>query len=146
MVILFRGMTRVSSVNIMYRYGPDDRAIGVLSPAEAKDCSSYVCCVQTGSGAHPAPLSNEYRRSFPRGLGVTLTNYPHPVLRTWMSRSYTSSLPWSSIAVLRDCCYSVVVRGFDVVNLQNGISNPFWMNTGSAATLMKTKEYITWYK
>jgi hypothetical protein len=34
-------------------YGLDDRAIGVLSPAGAKDFSSSPC-VQTGSGAHPA--------------------------------------------------------------------------------------------
>jgi hypothetical protein len=34
-------------------YGLDDQAIGVLSPAGAKDFSS-ILCVQTGSGAHPA--------------------------------------------------------------------------------------------
>jgi hypothetical protein len=33
--------------------GLDDRAIGVRSPAGAKDFSSSLC-VQTGSGAHPA--------------------------------------------------------------------------------------------
>jgi hypothetical protein len=33
-------------------YGLDDRAIGVRSPAEAKDFSSSLR-VQTGSGAHP---------------------------------------------------------------------------------------------
>jgi hypothetical protein len=39
----------------------DDRAIGVRSPAGAKDFSS-ILCVQTGSGAHPA--------SCPMGTGV----------------------------------------------------------------------------
>jgi hypothetical protein len=34
-------------------YGLDDRAIGVRSPAGAKDFSSSLC-VQSGSGAHPA--------------------------------------------------------------------------------------------
>jgi hypothetical protein len=34
-------------------YGLDDRAIGVRSPAEAKDFSS-ILCIQTDSGAHPA--------------------------------------------------------------------------------------------
>jgi hypothetical protein len=34
-------------------YGLDDRAIGVRSPAKAKDFSS-ILCVQNGSGAHPA--------------------------------------------------------------------------------------------
>jgi hypothetical protein len=37
----------------MYDYGLDDRAIGVRSPAEAKDFS-FGLFVQTGSGAHPA--------------------------------------------------------------------------------------------
>jgi hypothetical protein len=34
-------------------YGLDDRAIGVLYSAGAKNFSSNLC-VQTGSGAHPA--------------------------------------------------------------------------------------------
>jgi hypothetical protein len=46
-------MSRVSSVSTVSDYGLDDRAIGVLSPAEAKDFSS-ILCVQTGSGAHSA--------------------------------------------------------------------------------------------
>jgi hypothetical protein len=37
----------------VYDYGLDDRAVGVRSPAGAKDFSS-ILCVQTGSGAHPA--------------------------------------------------------------------------------------------
>jgi hypothetical protein len=41
-----------SSVSIVSDYGLDDRAIGVRSPAGAKDFSS-ILCVQTGSGAHP---------------------------------------------------------------------------------------------
>jgi hypothetical protein len=41
-------------------YGLDDRAIGLRSPAGAKDFSS-ILCVQTGSGAHPA--------SYPMGTG-----------------------------------------------------------------------------
>jgi hypothetical protein len=45
---------------------PGDRAIGVRSPAEAKDFSSNLC-VQTGSGAPPSLLYNGYRGSFPRG-------------------------------------------------------------------------------
>jgi hypothetical protein len=45
--------SRVSSVSIVSDYGLDDRAIGVRSPAVAKNFSSSLC-VQTGSGAHPA--------------------------------------------------------------------------------------------
>jgi hypothetical protein len=43
----------VSSGDIVSDYGLDDRAIGVRSPAGAKNFSSSLC-VQTGSGAHPA--------------------------------------------------------------------------------------------
>jgi hypothetical protein len=43
----------LSSGSIVSDYGLDDRAIGVRSPAGAKDFSSSLC-VQSGSGAHPA--------------------------------------------------------------------------------------------
>jgi hypothetical protein len=46
-------MSRVSSGSIVSDYGLDDRAIGVRSPAGAKDFS-YSLFVQTGSAAHPA--------------------------------------------------------------------------------------------
>jgi hypothetical protein len=42
-----------SSGSIVSDYGLDDRAIGVRSPAGAKDFSSSLC-VQTDSEAHPA--------------------------------------------------------------------------------------------
>jgi hypothetical protein len=45
--------SRVSSGSIVSDYGLDDWAIGVRSPAGAKDFSSSLC-VQIGSGAHPA--------------------------------------------------------------------------------------------
>jgi hypothetical protein len=46
-------MSRVSSGSTVSDYGLDYRAIGVRSPAGAKDFSS-ILCVQTGSVAHPA--------------------------------------------------------------------------------------------
>jgi hypothetical protein len=46
-------LSRVSSGSIVSDYGLDDRAIGVRSPAGAKDFSS-ILCVHTGSGDHPA--------------------------------------------------------------------------------------------
>jgi hypothetical protein len=49
-----------SSVSIVSDYGLEDRAIGVRSPAGAKDFSSSLC-VQTGSEAH--------RASCPMGTG-----------------------------------------------------------------------------
>jgi hypothetical protein len=47
-------------------YGLDDRAIGVRSPAGAKDFSS-IHCVQTGSGAYPASCPRGTGGSFLRG-------------------------------------------------------------------------------
>jgi hypothetical protein len=47
--------SRVSSGSIVSDYGLDDRAIGVRSPAGAKDFSSGLC-VQTGSGATQPPV------------------------------------------------------------------------------------------
>jgi hypothetical protein len=76
-------------------YGLDDRAIGVLSPAGAKDFSSSLC-VQTGSGAHPASCkmgTGVLSPGVKRGRGVMMTTHPHLVPRSWMSRSYTSSPP-----------------------------------------------------
>jgi hypothetical protein len=55
-----------SSVSIVSGYGLDDRAIEVRSPARAKDFSCSVC-VQTGSGAHPAPCTMGTRGPFPGG-------------------------------------------------------------------------------
>jgi hypothetical protein len=47
-------------------YGLDDRAIGVLSPAGAKDFSCSLC-VQTGTGAHPASSTMVTGGPFPGG-------------------------------------------------------------------------------
>jgi hypothetical protein len=58
--------SRVSSRSIVSDYGLDDRAIGVRSPAGAKDFSSSLC-VQTGSGAHPASCTMDTGGPFPGG-------------------------------------------------------------------------------
>jgi hypothetical protein len=58
--------SRGSSVSIVSGYGLDDRAIGVRSPAEAKDFSS-ILCVQTGFGAHPASYTMVTGSPFPGG-------------------------------------------------------------------------------
>jgi hypothetical protein len=50
-------------------YGLDDRAIGVRSPAGAKDFSSSLC-VQTGSGAHPASCTMCTWGPFPGGKAL----------------------------------------------------------------------------
>jgi hypothetical protein len=56
----------ISSGSIVSDYGLDDRAIGVRSPAGAKDFSSSLY-VQTGSGAHPASYTMGTGGSFPGG-------------------------------------------------------------------------------
>jgi hypothetical protein len=60
------GGSRGSSGSIVSDYGMDDRAIGVRSPAGAKDFSS-ILCVQTGSGAHPASCTMGTGGPFPGG-------------------------------------------------------------------------------
>jgi hypothetical protein len=85
--------SRGSSVSVVSDYGLDDRAVGVRSQTGAKDFSSSLC-VQTGPEAHPASCTMDTGGPFPgakRGQGVTLTTQPHPVSRSRMSRSYTSS-------------------------------------------------------
>jgi hypothetical protein len=58
--------SRVSSSSIVSDYGLDDRAVGVRSPAGAKDFSS-ILCVQTGSGADPASCPMGTGGPFPGG-------------------------------------------------------------------------------
>jgi hypothetical protein len=93
--VLFKIRSQGSSGSIVADYGLDDRAIGVRSPAGAKDFSSNLC-VQTGSGAHSDSCTMGTGCPFPgakRGRGVTLNNHPYLVSRSRMSRSYTSSPP-----------------------------------------------------
>jgi hypothetical protein len=54
------------NVSIVFGYGLDDRPIEVRSPAGARDFSSNLC-VQTGSGAHPAPCTMGTGGPFPGG-------------------------------------------------------------------------------
>jgi hypothetical protein len=58
--------SRISSGSIVSDYELDDRAIGVRSPAGAKDFSS-ILCVQTGSEAHPDSCTIGTRGPFPGG-------------------------------------------------------------------------------
>jgi hypothetical protein len=58
--------SRGSSGSVVSDYGLDDRAIGVRSPAGAKDFSC-ILCVQTDSGAHPASCTMGTGGPFPGG-------------------------------------------------------------------------------
>jgi hypothetical protein len=74
--------------------------IEVRSPAGAKDFSSNLC-VQTGSEAHTASCTMGTGGPFPGGKarpGRDADHSPHLVLRSRMSRSYTSSPPKASMA------------------------------------------------
>jgi hypothetical protein len=62
-------------------YGLDDRAIGVRSPARAKDSSSSLC-VQTGSGAHPASCTMGTGGPFPGGKARPGRDADHSHLST----------------------------------------------------------------
>jgi hypothetical protein len=57
-------MSRGSSVSTVSDYGLDGRAIGVRSPAGAKEFSSNLS-VHTGSGAHPASCTMGTGGPFP---------------------------------------------------------------------------------
>jgi hypothetical protein len=59
-------MSRVSSGSIVSDYGLDDRAIGIRSPAGAKDFFSSLCA-QTGSEAHPTSCTMGTGGPFPGG-------------------------------------------------------------------------------
>jgi hypothetical protein len=89
----------------VYDHGLEDRAIQVRSLAEAKDFCSNLW-VQTGSGAHPASCPMGTGGPLPGGKarpGRDADHSLHLVPRSWISRSYTSSLPCASTGVLWDC-------------------------------------------
>jgi hypothetical protein len=76
--------SRVSPGSIVSDYGLDDRAIGVRSPAGAKDFSSSLC-VQIGSEAHPASCTMGTGGPFPGGKarpGRDADHSPHLVPRS----------------------------------------------------------------
>jgi hypothetical protein len=66
-------------VSIVSDYGLDDQAIEVQSLAEAKNFSSNLC-VQTGSGAHPAPCPMGIRGPFPRNKARPRRDADHSLL------------------------------------------------------------------
>jgi hypothetical protein len=66
-----------SSGSVVSDYGLDDRAIGVRSPAGAKDFPSSFC-VQTGSGVHPASCTMGTGGPFPGGKARPGRDADHP--------------------------------------------------------------------
>jgi hypothetical protein len=97
---VIRERSRGSSVSIVSDYGLKYRAIGVRSPAGAKDFSSSLC-VKTGSGAHPASCTTGTGGPFPGSkvrLGRDADRSPDLVQRSRMSRSYSFSPPSATMA------------------------------------------------
>jgi hypothetical protein len=70
-------VSRGSSVTIVSGYGLDDRAIGVRSPAGAKDFSSSLC-VQNGSETHPASCTMGTGGPFPGQSTAGAWRWPLP--------------------------------------------------------------------
>jgi hypothetical protein len=85
----------------------------IRPPAETKDFSSNLC-VQTGSGAHSASCAMGTGGHFPGDKvrpGRDAAHLPHPVPRSWMSRSYISFPPappevCCETALLVTSCYN----------------------------------------
>jgi hypothetical protein len=101
-----RYWSRGSSVGIVSGYGLDNRAIQMQSPAEAKDFFPLASVSRPALGPTQPPIQWVLGVLFPGvkcSQGVTLITHPHLVPRSWMSRSYASSPPCTSIGVLWDC-------------------------------------------
>jgi hypothetical protein len=102
--IMFLGMHKtLGNITVVTRAGvaqsvwclTTDWTTGVRSPAGARDFPTSLC-IQTGSGVHPASYPLGTGDPFSRGKawpGCDADTHPHLVLRSRMSRSYTSSPP-----------------------------------------------------
>jgi hypothetical protein len=90
----------LAQASIVSDYGLDDRAIGVRSPAEAKDFPlASVSRPALGPTQPPVQwIPVVLSPGAKRGRGVMLTTHPHLVPRSWISRSYTSSPQIASMA------------------------------------------------
>jgi hypothetical protein len=85
--------SRGSSVSVVSRYGLDDRAIEVRSPAESKEFSS-ILCDQTGSGAHPTSCPMGTRGPFPGGKAPAGLDADHsPPSSAEVDNEWVGSLP-----------------------------------------------------
>jgi hypothetical protein len=84
-----------SSVSTVSGYGLDDREIEVQSPAEARHFPlASVSRPALGPSQSPVQwVPGVLSLGVKGGRGVTLTTHTHLVLRSRMSRSYTSSPP-----------------------------------------------------
>jgi hypothetical protein len=110
--LLVYAWSRGGSVSIVSDYGLDDRAIEVRSRAEAKEFFPLASVSRPALGSTQPPVQwipGVFSLGLKRGRTMTLTIHPHLLPRSWMSRSYTFSLPCSSIGVLNCHTFSFFV-------------------------------------
>jgi hypothetical protein len=112
-------VSRGSSGSIVSGYGLDEGRSRFDPRQRGKDFSSSLC-VQTGFGAHPASCTMGTRDPFPGAKarpGRDADHSPRLVLRSRMSRTYTSSTP----KLLRDVywdCFTFLVNKFHIYSIQ----------------------------
>jgi hypothetical protein len=119
LILPYQSWNKGSSVSIVSGYRLDDRAIEVRSLSEARDFSSNLS-VQTGSEANPTSCPMGIMCSFPMGKarpGCDTDHSTPPNACSWMSRSYTSSPPCTSIGVSWDCFTFYLTRAMFVLLL-----------------------------
>jgi hypothetical protein len=105
--LLLQACETGSSESTVSGYGLEDRR-SRFDPQQSRKNFSSSLCVQTGSMAHPASCTmgtGILYQGLKRGRGVTLITHPHPIPRSKMSRSCTSSPtpqapPWRVVGQL----------------------------------------------
>jgi hypothetical protein len=99
-------LLRIRSVSMVSAYGLDDRVIEVRSPAEAKGIFPLSSVSRPALRPTQPPVQwvpGVLSLGVKRCRGLMVTTHPHLVLRSRVSRSYTSSPPKRLRGVLWDC-------------------------------------------
>jgi hypothetical protein len=134
--------SRVSSVSIVSDYRLDDRAIGVWSPAGAKDFSSVprpaLGPTQPPVQWVPGVLSPGIKARPRRDADHS----PHLVPRSWMSRSYTSSAPVTQYV----CCWTALLLPLPSICSFQRMSKTWFINQIFKPSVVSRHTRIRVYK